>query len=127
MTQFVAPEPPAATTNGVEVGSRPVEASPPKRRKAGPILSIVFGVIAVIFGLIQLFGLFGPKVVDSSAVASEIQSRVSTGLATCSEDLPAKVGATISCSVLDGADTYNVRATVTAVDGDNVRYDLEQM
>lgn len=125
MTASVTPEP-VATTTGVEPGFRTPEASPPRRR-VGPILSILGSLAAVVIGVVSLLGLLGPGVVESSVVAGEIQSRVSTGIAMCADDLRAEVGASISCSVLDGADSYSVRATVTAVDGDDVSYRLEQV
>ena len=131
MTQPAAPAPfssPEPTTAAAP-GLRPEETSPPRAawwRRPTPILGLLFAVVALVFSVMQLVGgigsLLGPGVVSSSQVASEIQSRVTTGVATCSEDLPAQVGATISCSVLDGSDTVVVRATVTAVDGDDVNY-----
>ncbi|GAA4843948.1 hypothetical protein GCM10023201_38650 [Actinomycetospora corticicola] len=125
MTASVTPEP-TATTNGVVPGTGTPAASPPRRR-LGPILTVLGSLAAVVVGVIALFGLLGPGVVDSSVVANEIQGRITSGQATCPEDLKAEVGASISCSVLDGADTYSVRATVTAVDGDDVSYRIEQV
>lgn len=126
MTAPVTPEP-TATTNGAALpGTSTPEASPPRRR-IGPVLSILGGLASLVIGVIALLGLLGPGVVESSAVASEIQSRVPTGVAVCSDDLRAEVGASISCSVLDGTASYTVRATVTAVNGDDVSYQLEQV
>jgi hypothetical protein len=125
MTASVTPEP-TATANGVVPGSSTPEVSPPRRR-LGPILTVLGSLAAVVVGVIALFGLLGPGVVDSSVVANEIQGRITTGQAICSEDLPAEVGASITCSVLDGSDSYSVRATVSAVDGDDVSYQLEQV
>ncbi|MEJ2869823.1 DUF4333 domain-containing protein [Actinomycetospora sp. OC33-EN08] len=134
MTASVTPEP-AAPINGVTPGPGPSEAPPPKKSKAGPIAVLVLSIVGVLFSLIQFVGgvgalagdLFGPGVVESSTVQGEIQSRIVGGVAMCSQDLRAEVGATITCSVLGGPERYDVRATVTAVDGDDVRYDLEQV
>ena len=44
---------------------------------------------------------------------------------TCTEDLPAEVGATITCSMSDGQVTYDVLITVTSVADDKVNFDVQ--
>ena len=133
MTHPAAPAPfSSPDAAGSVPGLRPEDASPPRAawwRRPTPVLSLVLGVVALVFSVMQLIGgvgaLLGPGVVSSEQVASEIQGRLTSGLATCPDDLPARVGASIGCTVLDGPDTTTVRATVTAVDGDDVDYRLE--
>ena len=43
---------------------------------------------------------------------------------TCPGDLPAKVGAQLNCTMKVKDQTYNVNATVTSVNGDDVKHDL---
>jgi hypothetical protein len=44
----------------------------------------------------------------------------------CPDDLPAEVGAQITCVLVDGAgDPFEMTVTVTTVDGADVDYDLE--
>lgn len=44
----------------------------------------------------------------------------------CPEDLPADVGAQITCVLVDGAgDSFEMTVTVTTVDDGDVNYDLE--
>ncbi|MFC5065614.1 DUF4333 domain-containing protein [Actinomycetospora atypica] len=138
MTHPAAPAPfsspdAAGGAHGVGAPQARPEGTPPPRapwwRRPTPVFSLVLGVVALVFSVMQLVGgistLLGPGVVSSDQVAGEIQSRLTSGLATCPDDLPARVGASIGCTVLDGADTVTVRATVTAVDGEDVNYRIE--
>ncbi|RKN03770.1 DUF4333 domain-containing protein [Streptomyces radicis] len=43
----------------------------------------------------------------------------------CDEDLPAEVGATIRCEVTGTGATYGATVTVTSVDGNDARWDIE--
>ncbi len=44
---------------------------------------------------------------------------------TCPEDLPAKVGASVRCTLKAGTDTLGVTATVTSVEGTNVKFNIQ--
>ncbi len=44
---------------------------------------------------------------------------------TCPGDLPAEVGATMTCLLTAGTDTIDVYLTVTTVDGMDVGYDIK--
>ena len=43
---------------------------------------------------------------------------------TCSENLPAEVGAEIRCNLVDGGMNYGVTITTTSVDGSDVQWDI---
>lgn len=72
----------------------------------------------------------------SAAVpAVDVQTQISEQLAaqvgqapdsvTCPGDLPAEVGATMTCELTAGKDQLPVMVTVTSVDGTNVAFDIE--
>ena len=64
------------------------------------------------------------KAVLERAVAAELaEVGAPSGDATCSNDLPAQVGATVTCT-LTGAGDWTVRTT--AVDGGKIDYSIEQ-
>lgn len=44
---------------------------------------------------------------------------------TCSEDLPAEVGAEIRCDLTHGGETLGVTVTTTEVDGSDVKWDIK--
>jgi hypothetical protein len=58
------------------------------------------------------------------ALAEQIGTRPAV---TCTDDLPAEVGAEIRCTLTAGDDPtrYGVTLTVTAVEDDDVRFDVE--
>jgi len=62
------------------------------------------------------------------AVPQELaRSGVSVGTATCSGDLPAQVGATVTCTLTnaDGGTDWTIRTT--SVDGGKIGYSIEQV
>lgn len=44
---------------------------------------------------------------------------------TCLDELPARVGAEVRCTLVDGEATYGVTVRTTAVEGDDVRFDVQ--
>lgn len=71
--------------------------------------------------------------VSSDDVKSEITSLVQEQLQTdptkvdCPSDLDATVGATLTCSVESPVRNFDVVATVTAVEGSDVKYHLAEV
>ncbi|MEU3305641.1 DUF4333 domain-containing protein [Nocardiopsis sp. NPDC055551] len=61
---------------------------------------------------------------QSSAELAEVVGQTPDSF-TCSEDLPAQVGAEIRCELVDGTDTYGVTITTSSVDGSNVDWDIQ--
>lgn len=101
---------------------------------AGLILSTIFLVIgiatAVIVGVMAASIASNlPTGVAPEAVAAQIEQQTS-GRATdvtCPAELPAQVGASITCSgTVDGAPAQ-IQATATAVEGTTVSFDIQQV
>ena len=73
--------------------------------------------------------------VDGTVPADEVAQKSSDALAevvgqapedlTCSQGLPAQVGAEIRCNLVDGGMNYGVTVTTTVVDGANVQWDIQ--
>ena len=68
--------------------------------------------------------------VSKSDVASQITSKMTDAAGnkpdsvTCPDDLPAKVGAQLNCTMKVKNQTFNVNVTVTSVNGNNVKFDM---
>ncbi|HJE59760.1 MAG TPA: DUF4333 domain-containing protein [Nocardiopsis listeri] len=77
------------------------------------------------------FSFGGPAAVPADDVAEQSSAELTEVVGqtpdsfTCSEDLPAEVGAEIRCDLVDGADTYGVTITTTSVDDSNVDWDIQ--
>ncbi|MEU8799872.1 DUF4333 domain-containing protein [Spirillospora sp. NPDC048819] len=66
----------------------------------------------------QIVAKFGPPFDDGG---------IGPATADCGEDLKGEVGAAISCTVKDGnGRDYPLTVTVTSVDGDQVRFSMEE-
>ncbi|MGK8512362.1 DUF4333 domain-containing protein [Nocardia asiatica] len=52
------------------------------------------------------------------------EGRSATRFDHCPGDLTGKEGTTMRCTLTAGADTLNVKLTVTSVEGDTVKYDI---
>jgi hypothetical protein len=65
---------------------------------------------------------------DQVAVQSAAQLEAAVGQSpedfSCSQDLPAQVGAEIRCNLVDGGQNYGVTVTTTSVEGSNVEWDI---
>lgn len=70
----------------------------------------------------------------SSVPAADVAEQTAQGIekivgqrpdVKCKDDLPAKVGATITCDLTDGTDIYDVKITVTTVEGTDVNFDFD--
>ncbi|WP_084436031.1 DUF4333 domain-containing protein [Aldersonia kunmingensis] len=69
----------------------------------------------------------GDKTVDKDKVAEQVSTQLAEQVGTtpesvdCPEDLDAKVGATLTCTLTHEGESYNVDVTVTSVDEDGQR------
>ena len=63
----------------------------------------------------------------STEISRQLEQKVGRApeSVTCPSDLKGEVGATLQCELQDGGDTYEVTATVTRVEGTNVKFDIE--
>ncbi|MFI6575943.1 DUF4333 domain-containing protein [Nocardiopsis sp. NPDC050513] len=77
------------------------------------------------------FSVGGPSAVDADQVAERSSEMLAEEIGqtpddlTCSEDLPAEVGAEIRCELTHGGETLGVTVTTTSVDGDDVQWDVQ--
>ncbi|MEV6217195.1 DUF4333 domain-containing protein [Nocardia sp. NPDC051833] len=73
----------------------------------------------------------GTATVDKEAVAEQISTQLANQVGetpdrvTCPEDLKAEKGATMTCTLTEQGATYDVKVTVTSVEGDNTKFDIE--
>ncbi|THA70836.1 DUF4333 domain-containing protein [Streptomyces sp. A0958] len=89
------------------------------------------GTLALLFASGCSFSVGGDKVVKKAEVAK----RASAGLGkvagrepegvTCKDDLKAKVGETVRCTLTDSGTKQGMTVTVKSVDGDNVKMDYK--
>jgi Domain of unknown function (DUF4333) len=60
-------------------------------------------------------------------VEDQVKSQLGAEEADCPTDLEGEVGRSIICKATTGDDTYDVKVTVTSVDGDTVNYGIERV
>ncbi len=89
-------------------------------------LAIVLGAVLTVAAVAIGYVLVRTPVVSASAVAGQIvaQSGLAPGQVTCPDALPARVGASVVCTATGGGGTQSLRATVTSVSGNQVRFDI---
>lgn len=69
--------------------------------------------------------------VDRDDVAAQISSQLAAQIGEtpdsveCPDDLDAQVGATMTCVLTHAGTSYDVNVSVTAVEGDNVSFDIQ--
>ncbi|MBD8505358.1 DUF4333 domain-containing protein [Hoyosella sp. G463] len=97
------------------------------RVAAGLASLVALGALTACSGSLSI----GGKVVDQEEVASQISAELATQvgrepeLVECPDDLDAEVGATLTCTLTDDGDLYDVLVEVTEVNGDDVLFDFE--
>ena len=71
----------------------------------------------------------GGAAVDADDVEAQAQTEFSEQFPVesvdCPDDLPAEVGESIKCELVSEGKTFEMTATTTAVEGDDVDFDLE--
>ncbi|NMO90372.1 protein kinase domain-containing protein [Actinomycetospora sp. TBRC 11914] len=89
-------------------------------------VAIVLGAVLTVAAVGAGYVLLRTPVVSASAVAGQIvaQSGLAPGQVTCPDSLPARVGASVVCTATGGGGTQSLRATVTSVSGNQVRFDI---
>jgi hypothetical protein len=109
--------PPVGAVLGVVAGRRG-----DRRGTVAVVLGAVLTVAAIAVG----YFFVRTPVVSANAVAGQIvaQSGLAPGQVTCPDSLPARVGASVVCTASGGGGTQSLRATVTSVTGDQVRFDI---
>ena len=67
------------------------------------------------------------KVATNDSVEEQIKSQLGTDSADCPSDLQGEVGRSIMCKATKGADSFDVKVTVTKVEGDTINFDIERV
>lgn len=94
------------------------------------IASVLLGFAAATTAAGCSFSIGGVSVAKDD-VAKEISNQLQQEVGrapesvNCPSDLKGEVGATLKCELQDNGDTYGVTATVTQVDGSNVKFDIK--
>ncbi|AFR09746.1 DUF4333 domain-containing protein [Nocardiopsis alba] len=100
--------------------------------RQGIITGAILGALPLLLttGCSFEFSLGGPSAVDAAEVAERSSEMLEEQIGqapddlTCSEDLPAEVGAEIRCELTHGGESLGVTVTTTEVDGNDVRWDV---
>ena len=98
-----------------------------------PHLLLLVAALALTFGVsaCSASASIGTKQVDKADVAKQVSAQLTQQVGktpdavTCPDNLDAKVGATLDCTLTDHDTHYGVHVTVTTVDGDNVKFDIK--
>jgi hypothetical protein len=94
------------------------------------VSSVVLGFAAIATAAGCSFSIGGVSVAKDD-VAKEISSQLEQQVGrapesvTCPSNLKGEVGSTLRCELSDSGQTYGVTATVTKVDGSNVKFDIK--
>jgi hypothetical protein len=67
------------------------------------------------------------KVATNDSVEEQIKSQLGTDTADCPSDLKGEVGQSIVCTATKGSDKFDVKVTVTSVEGDTINFDIERV
>lgn len=98
------------------------------RRRGNPrgTVAVVLGAVLTVAAIGVGYFFVRTPVVSANAVAGQIvaQSGLAPRQVSCPDSLPARVGASVVCTATGGGGTQSLRATVTSVTGDQVRFDI---
>jgi hypothetical protein len=87
--------------------------------RAGAVGAAVLVLTAVLGGC--------GKIATNDSVEQQIKGQLGTDSADCPDDLKGEVGQSIVCTAKRGDDSFDVRVTVTSVDGDTINFDIERV
>ena len=88
-------------------------------RRAATVGAMVFALAAVLTGC--------GKVATNDSVEEQIKSQLGTDTADCPSDLQGEVGQSVVCTASKGDAPFDVRVTVTSVEGDTINFDIERL
>ena len=117
------------TTPGAPIGGQgdprvPRVVGPPPRRRTALILSIVGSVVALLAAaVVAALVLFGS--VTTSVPAGTVGEKLTAqfgATVSCTEDLPARVGATTTCLGTDDSGVHHILVTANSVEGSTVDF-----
>jgi Domain of unknown function (DUF4333) len=87
------------------------------------VLTVVLSVAALVCSIIVAVLAFvgGTSRVPAASVGEQLTQQFGAQV-NCTEDLPAEVGASISCTGADGQGVHHILVTATSVDGSQVNF-----
>lgn len=66
-------------------------------------------------------------VAPQDSIEQQITSQLGTETASCPGDLDATVGTAMTCSATAGGETFDVKVTVTSLQGSDINFDIERV
>jgi hypothetical protein len=66
-------------------------------------------------------------IATNDSVEEQIKSQLGTDTAECPTDLDGEVGQSIICKGAIGDDSFDVKVTVTSIEGDTINFDIERV
>ncbi|MQY28101.1 DUF4333 domain-containing protein [Nocardia aurantia] len=94
-------------------------------------LTVAFAVATTLLTACSGSVSVGTRSVDKNEVAAQISGKLEQQVGqkpdsvTCPQNLPARTGATLVCTLDDQGTKYDVTVTVTSVDGDQAKFDIQ--
>jgi hypothetical protein len=88
-------------------------------RRAAAVGSLVLTLVFALAGC--------GKVATNDSVEQQIKSQLGTDTADCPTDLQGEVGKSITCKATKGGQPFDVKVTVTSVEGDTINFDIERV
>lgn len=97
------------------------------RRLVGSVLLSFAAIVTAAGCSFSIGGVTVAKDDVAKTISSQLKQEVGRApeSVSCPTDLKGEVGATVRCKLDDDGDTYGVTATVTKVDGTDVRFDIK--
>ena len=117
-----SPAPAGMPFDGAQ-GYPQVQTPGPRRRRTGVVLTIVLSVATLLAAVVvaALAFLGGTSSVPAATVGEKLTAQFGAPI-SCTEDLPATVGATTTCLGTDDQGVHHVLVTATSVDGSQVDF-----
>ena len=88
-------------------------------RRAATVGTLVLALVLTLAGC--------GKVATNDSVEDQIKSQLGTDAADCPSDLKGEVGQSIVCRATKGEAPFDVKVTVTSVEGDTINFDIERV
>jgi hypothetical protein len=88
-------------------------------RRAATVGSLVLALVVTLAGC--------GKVATNDSVEEQIKAQLGTDTADCPSDLQGEVGKSIVCKATHAGETFDVKVTVTSVEGDTINFDIERV
>ena len=88
-------------------------------RRTGAVGAAVLALLAALAGC--------GKIATDDSVEEQVKSQLGTDNADCPTDLKGEVGQSIICKATRGDQTFDVKVTVTSVEGNTINFDIERV